>query len=145
MPNHFHFLIHANSASCEITKTYPNQVFKLADSVGLVISSYAKAINKQEARTGSLFQQRTKSKLVKDDHNNYPLTAFNYIHQNPLKAGLVNKLEDWRFSSYNDYAGKKTLQLCKKELATELVNLKLDTFVKDSYAVLNDELVKNIF
>ena len=28
-----------------------------------------------------------------------------YIHLNPVRAGLVSHLEDWRWSSYNEYAG----------------------------------------
>ena len=28
-----------------------------------------------------------------------------YIHVNPVRAGLVSRPEDWRWSSYNEYAG----------------------------------------
>jgi hypothetical protein len=28
-----------------------------------------------------------------------------YIHRNPVKAGLVNRPEDWRWSSVQDYTG----------------------------------------
>ena len=28
-----------------------------------------------------------------------------YIHLNPVRAGLVSRPEDWRWSSYNGYAG----------------------------------------
>ncbi|MGD0126856.1 MAG: hypothetical protein ABSF46_15955 [Terriglobia bacterium] len=28
-----------------------------------------------------------------------------YIHLNPVKAGLVSRPEDWRWSSHNEYAG----------------------------------------
>ena len=86
MPNHFHLLIHANESTCRLSKASPLPVFKLADNLGLLLSSYTKAINKQNLTTGNLFQQRTKSKPVHDDTGNYSLTAFHYIHQNPLKA-----------------------------------------------------------
>ena len=33
-------------------------------------------------------------------------TALNYIHHNPVKHGLVNKLQDWPFSSASDYLKK---------------------------------------
>ena len=145
MPNHFHLLIHANETTCQLSKTLPIPVFKLADNLGLLLSSYTKAINKQQGTTGSLFQQRTKSKLVLDEANNYPLTAFHYIHQNPLKAKLVDRLEDWRFSSFREYAGMNKVSTCNKELAAQLLNLNLQTFKADSYGVLNDELVKEIF
>lgn len=34
-------------------------------------------------------------------------TAINYIHENPVKAGFVDKPEDYRYSSAKDYAGEK--------------------------------------
>ena len=33
----------------------------------------------------------------------------NYIHQNPVEAGLVFRAQDYLFSSAADYAGKKGL------------------------------------
>ena len=35
----------------------------------------------------------------------YLKACFNYIHQNPVKAGLVKNAEDWEFSSFRDYLG----------------------------------------
>ena len=145
MPNHFHLLIHANENTCQLSKIAPMPVFKLADNLGLLASSYTKAINKQQGATGSLFQQRTKSKVVIDKQGNYSVTCFHYIHQNPLKAGLVNRLEDWRFSSFREYANIKNASICNKQLAMELLNLNLETFSADSYAALNPELIKEIF
>jgi putative transposase len=145
MPNHFHLLIHANETTCQLSKAKPIPVSKLADNLGLLLSSYTKAINKQLSTTGSLFQQRTKSKLVIDKQSNYSLTAFHYIYQNPLKASLVNRLEDWRFSSFREYANLKKSSVCNKELAIDLLGLNPQTFTADSYAVLNEEFVKEIF
>jgi putative transposase len=146
MPNHFHFLIYANRLSGEPFKTKPFVMSRLSYEFGSMLSSYSKAINNQEGKTGNLFQQKTKSKLVNEGSENYTVTAFHYIHQNPLKAGLVGKMEDWRFSSFNQYLGvKESKKLCNKELAVELLNLDLRTFKDDSYAVLNDTLLQKIF
>jgi putative transposase len=35
----------------------------------------------------------------------YMQVCFDYIHNNPIKAGLVKKREDWEFSSYADIVG----------------------------------------
>lgn len=37
------------------------------------------------------------------------MTALRYIHQNPIKAGVVGNMEDYRWSSYTEYinVGKK--------------------------------------
>jgi putative transposase len=145
MPNHFHFLIQANEKTCQLSKTNPGVVNKLSNDIGLMLSSYSKAINKQETRIGNLFQQRTKSKLVHDSQNNYGLTAFHYIHQNPMKAQLVSRMEDWKFSSFTEYMGLRDMPLCNTALANALFNLKPETFVSDSYAALNEDSIKKIW
>ena len=55
MPNHFHFLIHANQNSVlEINEgSFARQQF--SQQIKQLLSSYAKAINKQKNFTGSLF------------------------------------------------------------------------------------------
>ena len=52
-------------------------------------------------RVGHLFQDRFKSEPVEDDA--YFLTVLRYIHQNPIKAGICKKLENYQYSSYNEF------------------------------------------
>ncbi len=35
--------------------------------------------------------------------------TLNYIHQNPVVAGFVVRLEDWKYSSGSDFCGMKGL------------------------------------
>ena len=65
--------------------------------------SYAKSINKQEERSGHLFQGPFQVKLV--DRDEYLKWLSRYIHLNPVVAGLVERPEEWAFSSYRDYVG----------------------------------------
>jgi len=118
MPNHFHFML----------STFNNfDEEKFNNGYRILLSSYTKAINVQENRTGSLFQQNSKAKcltaLSNYKSNNYGLVCFNYIHQNPLNAGLVSKMEDWEFSSFRDYAGTRNGTMCNKNLAFELLGI----------------------
>jgi hypothetical protein len=53
-------------------------------------------------RSGHLFQGRFKSIIVQNDA--YLMQLSCYIHRNPLRAGLVNRLADYRWSSYRSYA-----------------------------------------
>lgn len=110
MPDHFHFLIYIKSVDVEIVK----------NNIGILLSSYTKAINKAYNRTGSLFQQHTKTKLLVDD--NYLLMAIAYIHQNPIWNGLVEKMEDWEISSYRDYAGLRKGTLVEKSFVMSRFN-----------------------
>ena len=57
---------------------------------------------------------------VRIDEKEYPQACFNYIHQNPVKAQLAVRPEDWEFSSYPDYCGARNGKLINKERATEL-------------------------
>jgi len=43
--------------------------------------------------------------LLETGSENYPFIAFNYIHQNPLHHKIADRLEDWEYSSFKDYAG----------------------------------------
>ena len=37
------------------------------------------------------------------------LEKLNYIHENPVRAGIVDKIEEYRLSSASDYAGTRGL------------------------------------
>jgi len=50
-------------------------------------------------------------------------TRFNYIHYNPVKHGYVERMEDWRFSSYHQYAESDTDWLKDKLQEFPVVNL----------------------
>ncbi len=57
--------------------------------------------NHKYDRAGYLFQDRFKSEPVEEDA--YFLTVLRYIHQNPLKAGIVETLSQYPWSSYQAY------------------------------------------
>ncbi|MCB0533389.1 MAG: hypothetical protein KDD14_14400 [Saprospiraceae bacterium] len=83
-----------------------------------MLSSYTKAIQNQEQITGSLFQQKTKTKQVSSEWSweDYTQVCFRYILQNPIRAGLVEGIGDWEFSSYRDLVGLRNGTLCDQEL-----------------------------
>ena len=145
MPNHFHFLINADARTVQrkFISDKPRNV--LSEAIKNLLSSYAQAINRQNKSVGSLFQQNTKAKCLIGAENGYDLACFNYIHQNPVKARLVEKMEDWQYSSFKDYCGFRNDSLCNKRLALQLLNLNEETFYRDSYMILNNDVLKNIF
>ena len=88
MGNHVHLLIKEGEESLE-------QIFKRIG--GRFVYWY----NVKYQRSGHLFQDRFKSEPV--DNDAYLLTVIRYIHQNPVKAGLCKKPEDYRWSSWREY------------------------------------------
>ncbi len=102
MPNHYHLVVYLKCD--DLSK-------KIMQPFGL---SYTKAINKQQTRVGPLFQGPFKAKLV--DKDEYLLHLSRYIHLNPVFAGLVNRPEGWKFSSYRDYVGLRNGTLPKPDI-----------------------------
>ena len=143
MPNHVHLLL------CEKNWT-------LGEVVKSIAASYAFFYNKKYGRIGHLFQDRFKSEPCND--SNYFMTLFRYIHQNPVKAGLVSMAGDYNYSSWgNDYLGKATLLVCHTQSAinrygieelTEWVNMPLadNTICLDinERRIIADETVRKL-
>ncbi len=143
MPNHFHLIINCNDASCKPRESFGGKgIPELSFRIGKLLSSYSQAINKQNKTTGSLFQQKTKSKALteikdKNKGSNYLVNAMHYCHQNPWKAGLVKKIEDWPYSSFPDYCGLRNGTLCNKNMLMELTGYDLKNFYSDSYNIID--------
>ena len=96
MTNHVHLFIKENEQG-DIKKIMHK-----------ILSVYVGWFNFKYRRSGSLIGNRYKSEPIEDDK--YYLTLLRYIHQNPLKAGMVDKLKDYRWSSYISYVeGKKSI------------------------------------
>jgi len=135
MPNHFHILIH--------TPEYFDQK-KFTDNFKILLSSYTRAINKQNEMHGSLFQQHTRMKCLtlRESQEDAAILCFHYIHQNPVKAGLANKMEDWEMSSFRDYVGKRKTSICNLRLACDMLCLpsKPNEFYDMSYEMCREDI-----
>jgi len=147
MPNHFHWMVYvketdifnSRSATLSRTRTVSNNI-SFNKSIGILLASYTRAINAQENRTGSLFRDKTKAECltayngitpsfynteygtiinIPDPEIEYPQICFNYIHNNPVKAGLVKNAEDWEFSSFQDICGMRNGRLINREKINE--------------------------
>jgi REP element-mobilizing transposase RayT len=144
MPNHFHFLINADSRTITTKVIAGKEKNILSEGIRMLLSSYTQAINNQNNTFGSLFQQNTKAKAIAKDSNLYDLLCFHYIHQNPMRAKLVKKMEDWNYSSFKDYCGLRNGTLCNQQWAFQLLDLDKKTFYEDSYKMVRPDDVKNI-
>ncbi len=149
MPNHFHFMIVPNTKGCENIELGGKQTHlqNLSKVIGTTLSSYTKAINIQNQTSGNLFQKKTQAKLLSGDKtkNKYAFTCLHYIHQNPLTAKLVTKLNQWKFSSYPDYYNHRQGTLCNKNLTFKLLSLSENDFKNEEVVSLNIEIIPKIF
>ncbi|MDX2133516.1 MAG: transposase [Saprospiraceae bacterium] len=149
MPNHFHLLIRADERT--ITQVAKNQhdlaVTAFSKGMRIMLSSYAKAIHKQEGRTGSLFQQKTKSKQVSSlwSWEDYSMVCLRYILQNPVKAGLAERPEDWPFSNFRDLAGLRKGSLCNHTLLEQELGLSRALMLESVHDPIDPLLEKKIW
>jgi hypothetical protein len=62
-------------------------------------------------------------------------------------SSLVNKMENWEYSSYKDYIGLRKKSLCNLELAAILLDFpaNIKDFYNWSYEIINKDKLKNIF
>lgn len=123
MPNHFHFFL----------KTKDKLFFE--KGIKNFFISYSKAINKRYNRVGSLFQGRYKASEITS--NSYYTTIISYIHQNPVAAGLVNNMDEYKYSSYMAYLSKKQTILNKQEVLEWFGGL--DQFIDYHKILLHDK------
>jgi REP element-mobilizing transposase RayT len=144
MPNHFHFLIRSGERTTATKNIAGKEKNILSEGIRLLLSSYTQAINKQNNFTGSLFQQNTRAIPIVKGSRNYDQICLHYIHQNPIKSKLVDKMEEWEYSSFRDYCGKRNGTLCNKNLALNILDLNLKTFYEDSYRQIGYEDVNHI-
>ncbi len=101
MPNHWHLAL------------YPRKDGDIQRFMRWLSMTHTQRWHSQHKSTGSghLYQGRYKSFLVQEDE--HLLQLFKYIERNPLRAKLVNRAEDWRYSSLwtREYGSDKQKKL----------------------------------
>jgi putative transposase len=86
MDNHYHLLIETPEANLSMGMRHLNGV-------------YTQSFNRKHHRVGHIFQGRYKSILVQKDTHLIELCR--YVVLNPVRANMVKKPEEWKWSSYN--------------------------------------------
>ena len=115
MSNHIHLLLKIEKEDLDLV-------------IKRIAGSYVYWYNWKYKRRGHLFQDRFKSEPIEDDA--YFLTVLRYIHQNPMKSGLCRKVDEYRFSSYNEYLTKS--YIVDNEFCYEIID-------KEDFIKFNNE------
>jgi hypothetical protein len=88
MANHYHLLVQTPDAN-------------IARSMRHINGVYTQQFNGRHRCDGQLFRGRCKAILVSGDSYLVPLVR--YIHRNPVRASLVERLDDYRWSSHKGF------------------------------------------
>ena len=133
MSNHYHLLIKTPEGN-------------LGRAMRHINGLYTQRYNRMKKTDGSLFRGRYKAIIVEED--SYQLQLSRYIHRNPMEAGIVEKLDQYPWSSYPNYIGivKFPEWLYPQEV---LAQLNTQTNVQEKYQAyvdlgINEEL-KNFY
>lgn len=101
-----------------------------------LFNSYAQYFNHKYKRHGSLFERPFKRKLI--DNKPYFKRCLIYVHQNPIKHGFVERLTDYRYTSFNTILSDKTTHLKKEKVLAYFENIN-DFMLSHSELVSLDE------
>ena len=105
MDNHIHLVI----------KEYEIPISTIMSKLN---TAYVHWYNLKYERCGHLFQNRYMSEAVEDD--SYLVTVIRYIHQNPIKSGMVTEMSNFEWSSYNRYIDKMN-NIVDSKMITEML------------------------
>jgi putative transposase len=87
MGNHFHFLIQPGNGEC------------LSSIMQWILSVFAMRFNRRQKLTGHVWGERFSSCVI--ENMRHYLEIFTYIDDNPRKAGLVERAEDWVYGRFH--------------------------------------------
>uniref|UniRef100_A0A7V4JRH4 Transposase IS200-like domain-containing protein n=1 Tax=Thermodesulfobacterium geofontis TaxID=1295609 RepID=A0A7V4JRH4_9BACT len=131
MPTHIHLVLQEISPS------------GISEYMRIVLDSYTRYFNKKIGRKGPLWEGRIKKVLVESDEQLLHLTR--YVHLNPVSAGVVEKPEDWVYSSYREYIGIEKEKICNKEKFFDFSKKEYKKFVEDRIDYQRSlEIIKHI-
>jgi len=125
--NHFHFAIEVTSETKEINQAFSN-----------LFNAYTKAFNKQNSRSGSLFERPFKRKQIKDE--NYLKQLILYIHKNPENHNIIKDFTSYEFSSFKLYGSKNISLISPQKLYVIQLFNDLENFIESHNTNTNTAL-----
>ena len=134
MPTHLHLLVNELSED------------SLSIFISNVLNSYARYFNVKHKRKGPLWEGRFKKVEIRTDEQLLHTTR--YIHLNPVTAYLVDKPEDWPYSSYMEYISTvlKNRRICNHEHLLDILPCEYKKFVENGIVYQREiAKTKNLF
>lgn len=131
MSNHFHLLIETELENLSLFMKHIN-------------SNYAIYFNKKTKRSGHLWQGRFYSRYINGEEYYYALVR--YIEQNPLEAGIANKVGEYPYTLGSVIANKNTPMPCtlKSKLIEELSYENIQDMIGVKLDAKSMELLKEV-
>jgi len=114
--------------------THIHLIIKQLDNNGIsifmknILDSYTRYFNLRTKRKGPLWQSRFMSVMVENNEQLLHLTR--YLHLNPTSEGLVERPEEWLYSSYGEYIRLAKDKICNTDILPDILPSKYRRFVE---------------
>jgi REP element-mobilizing transposase RayT len=108
LPNHFHLVIQITDQA------------SISKIMQILNTAYSRYFNKRYEQKGHLLENRFLSNLVSRDK--YLLELTRYVHLNPIRLGIANSPQDYKWSSFQVYMGSLQDSLVDKEAVLDLLD-----------------------
>jgi putative transposase len=96
MPNHIHMIL-----------TTPSPEYDLGRAMCMFMSQFTKQTNLRTGKSGHLFGGSYHRSAIQNSR--YYYHAFKYLYRNPVRAGLCERVEDYKFSTFAGLCGEMDL------------------------------------
>ena len=131
MINHAHLLLEIND------------VKEMSKFMKMINMKYAMLYNDLEKRVGVVFRNRFESECIHDEK--YFYNCIHYIHNNPVKAGIVKNVKEYKFSSANNFdLGKILNELNERISKQEYEKVSFIDTEEDKKAIINNSMTRII-
>ncbi len=67
--------------------------------------------------------------MITPEHD-YLVNRIRFIHEAPVRKGLVRSAREWEFSSFHEYSGSAEFELCNKALCYEIGGFSKEDLLK---------------
>ncbi|MEP7323905.1 MAG: hypothetical protein ABI761_18400 [Saprospiraceae bacterium] len=125
----------------ELTLSLKLGAWAVSERIRRFLLGYAKAINQQESRTGSLFQKLFKRKIIVGEEDKKMVLS--YILHNPIHHECSQKMSDYPWSSYKELFDTENAKTSRLEVISwyggeKNLKIALDNYI-DQYAFFHME------
>jgi len=124
MDNHYHLVLENSSG-------------RMSDFLKLLNGQYGMYYRKMEGGKGYVFQSRFKSTIIEDD--GYLIKSIEYLLQNPVRAGMVFRAENYTWSSIKYYFSGQETEIVDAEYVNQLFGTK-ESLLSNLYSLAHNEI-----
>ncbi|HHV15685.1 MAG TPA: transposase [Gelria sp.] len=140
MDNHIHLVVRDDQ----------NEISTIMKGIA---TSYAMFFNVKYNRVGHVFQGRFKSEPIEDER--YLMSVIRYIHNNPVKAKIVEKPNQYEWSSYRSYVNPEETTIAEVRYILGIIGRNLNEAIQEfkrfsneldeaKYMDEDDEMIKTL-